>query len=400
MANAYFNIKFLLSIFCCGAFIWLICLATFDLTNMDFRGFLQSWIDSLRAQGLSGTLGNRVTNYTAPYVVVLSGFNSLMPSASSLTIMHATGLGLHIFLACISFLVVRRIGPEIPPWQALAWGTLIPTSLANGPIWGQSDAFFTAFVLLALFGSIEGRWTAALISYAAALSIKLVAIFAAPALLIILIRNGQLKRVIWAPFIFLGVYFILNMPYILEGVAVMEVMSIYVEQSNTYTRLSMWAPNPWFIFATLPLTADFAAQWKGELILFGVVSAFLLGTAVTGWAFFRGKGHLAEIDYLWLLSTSALIFPAILPKMHDRYFFLGDVTLWLLAITERRFLVPAILAQTASLLAYTGVLNFLNDYLPLPVHYSVSLGALLMVTAIGLSFRVAARCGIWQRVVR
>lgn len=396
--NKFITPSFVAALFICSALVALVFLATVRLENLDFVHFLDRWINSLDENGLSATLGNQVANYTAPYVVLLDIVNTLIPDATPLTVMHTTGLVLHLFLVGIFFILSRDLSPEHPPWQAMAFAMLVPTSLANGPVWGQSDAFFTGFVLLSFFASTRGRWLMAFTLFSVALSIKLVAIFAAPALLILLSRNGNITRVLWFAPVFFATYLAVNLPYVLSGVSVLDVLGIYIQQAGTYDQLSMWAPNFWYIISYLPSTQDFVDNRKDQLVTIGLITVALLGALAVFCTSLKRNGRLEPVQALWLLSMCALVFPALLPKMHDRYFFLGDVSLWLLASVDRRFLLPALLAQVASLMAYSGALNYLNDYVPWPLHYTISLAALIMIVAIFASFFVANRAGAVERI--
>ncbi|MEO0665007.1 MAG: hypothetical protein AAFY97_04655, partial [Pseudomonadota bacterium] len=66
-------------------------------------------------------------------------------------------------------------------------------------------------------------------------------------------------------------------------------------------------------------------------------------------------------------ATSALAMPFLLPKMHDRYFFMGEVLLLMLALTDRRFWPAALLAQVSAVFIYaiyfdvTGLSAVLSD---------------------------------------
>ena len=57
-------------------------------------------------------------------------------------------------------------------------------------------------------------------------------------------------------------------------------------------------------------------------------------------------------DFLHLSLCMVLAVVFLLPRMHERYFFLADVLAAALACRDRRFVLPAALVQTASLSVY------------------------------------------------
>lgn len=69
--------------------------ATLNLPNDDHAYHIQFWVHDLRDKGLLTTLVAQVSNYTAPYLVVLHATSTAFPSASSLQVMQVTGLIFH-----------------------------------------------------------------------------------------------------------------------------------------------------------------------------------------------------------------------------------------------------------------------------------------------------------------
>jgi Gpi18-like mannosyltransferase len=197
-----------------------------------------------------------------------------------------------------------------------------------------------------------------------------------------MVRGGAARWALAFPPVLLLVYLTLNLPYILAGVPVSDVLMIYADQAAAYGRISMNAPNIWSILQTHPMTLEFVDSAQGPLTALGIVLGALFGFGVCAVGLVRRSQHLSGVNALWLLTVSAMMFPSILPKMHDRYFFLAEVSAWLLAIVDRRFLLPAILAQAGSLIAYAVFFNWAQPFLPLPGHYMLAIACGLILLAI------------------
>lgn len=378
--------------------VWIIFWKTISLENADFLFYLSIWINSLDSIGLSDTLRNQVSNYTAPYLIVLDVINRALPEASALTVMHATGLVLYLFLTVVLIVSVVTIGTSPSLYILIPTVALIPTSLVNSLIWGQSDAFFTAFVLLAFIASIRERWILSFVFFSVALSIKLVAIFAAPAFFVLLALRGSLARLIWFPLVLALSYVLLNSLYIISGLPIEKVLTIYFDQASTYQGLSMNAPNFWYILQTHPASLSFAAEYRSLLMIVGLGFAVFvsLGFFLFG-ILARGTGY-TNHDQLFILAISVIIFPYLLPKMHDRYFFLADIVIWLLAVVDRRYILAALLSQVGSLMAYTAFLEFTHVFLPVSTRYMIALGSLSMGAALITLVFMGFRTGAWTRI--
>ena len=344
------------------------------------------------------TLRNRVSNYTAPYMVILDWVNALLPTASTLTVMHATGLVLHFMLVAAILYVLPRTGQTIDPAVMVALVMLMPTSVVNATIWGQVDAFFACFLILCYFAATRERWLLAFVAFGTALSIKLVAILVAPAFLIALARAGKIKLMVYLLPITVVVYLVLNAPYLIAGVPIMDVLWIYGDQAATYDKLSMNAPNIWFILSSNPATSETVNGMKEILNPASALVASVVALGMVWLALRHGLKRLENFDLLWLITISGIIFPSILTKMHDRYFFMADVCAWCLALMRPQFIFPAMLIQFGSLAAYARFLEFSHPYLPVSPDYSVSLGAGAMGLALMVLIVMGRDTGTISRV--
>jgi len=84
------------------------------------------------------------------------------------------------------------------------------------------------------------------------------------------------------------------------------------------------------------------------------------------------------------------VVPLLLPEMHERYFYLGEVLAVLASFVDRRFLAVAALIQVATLSTYGTYLQRTTT-LPLEAAAAFALLAALGATAI-LVLRLRRRC--------
>jgi Gpi18-like mannosyltransferase len=169
-------------------------------------------------------------------------------------------------------------------------------------------------------------------------------------------------------------YVLLLVPAALAGRPWSELATVYVRQYEWFSELSMEAANPWKIMGGL----DLVTYHTGVVI--GFTAAGLAAFTITLSAL---RLQATSRTILLLAAMSAALMPYLLPKMHDRYFFVADVATLMLAFAVPRVWVIAPLFQVGSLLSYM-------PYFGLSVHAPVY--AVLPVTcAVGLLILEYAR---------
>jgi hypothetical protein len=91
--------------------------------------------------------------------------------------------------------------------------------------------------------------------------------------------------------------------------------------------------------------------------LYAGIALTILATCSLVYLGFRNE----ELPGSWLLflaTTSLVVIPYVMPKMHDRYLLPGQICLVILACYDIQFLVPAALLECALILPY---INFLRQ---------------------------------------
>jgi hypothetical protein len=132
-------------------------------------------------------------------------------------------------------------------------------------------------------------------------------------------------------------------------------------------------------YAWLPADASTTWKWVG----LGIAAVVALAFAV--WLVARRR-RLAPSEMVLVAATLSLVVPLLLPEMHERYFFLGEVLALVAAFVDRRFLAVAGLMQVATLSTYATYL-WRTTPLPLEAASVVALAA-AAVAAVVLVLRL------------
>ena len=155
------------------------------------------------------------------------------------------------------------------------------------------------------------------------------------------------------------------------GRSPLSCISVYWNQANSYSELSMLAPN---VFAWLPqgTKSNIPVTAAGIFIAGTVVLAFLL------YLYWR-RGRLLTSDMVRASLIFTVMLPFYLPLMHDRYFYLADTVAVVFLISEpKRWYIPAMICM-ASFLCHAAYL-FESVVIPTYVLAFFILAALSLLT--------------------
>lgn len=321
----------------------------FPVTQPDHFSFLIPWLQGIKdSDGLS-VFATAFTNYTGGYVSILAAMSLLSPTLSDLAIIKGTAI-LGTMTAALGMVSCLRVSGW--QWVAAINGglmfMLLPGAMINGVAWGQADAFYAALVLFSLAAVLGDRPLTAGLVFAAAISIKLQAILFAPFMIGYLLRTpAKLAVAIVAlPLIYMAS----NGLYLVAGRPLAEVALIYSNQAQTYHGLSMNAGNLWLMVDMFRATDPETTQYK-TLVVLGLGMA-VCASVVLIWLTARtSKDNKADLIFLAALTT--LVLPFILPKMHERFFYMAEALIFLAFLMDRKFLPAAICSQLSALCMYS-----------------------------------------------
>ena len=325
----------------------------FPVQQPDYALYLKPWLTAIRnSEGLE-IFATGFTNYTGAYVTILWMFERLDVLAggllSDLTVIKLAAVTGSLLCAAGAYMLLMTLKIQRHNICAAAVGLLLlPEILLNGVAWGQTDALYAAFLLFTLAAMLNERAVLAGLYFAFAISVKLQAIWFAPVLAGWILRRPRaiLPALAAVP----AVYLLVNLLYLIAGRPIQDVLSIYFRQFGTFDRLSMNAPNFWSLIDPIVVAKDLSAYYP-PLAITGTTLAFVAAI----WIIWRTY-HLEEnpgTQLLYWATVSTLSMPFLLPKMHDRFFITGGILAYLLAVMDRRYIVPAMLVQAATVLAYS-----------------------------------------------
>lgn len=374
-----------------------------DRSNYDLTVYLLPWYEHIMTEGRLASLHGNFTDYTPPYVYVLSIVTLTNDFLQPIVAIKLASMLFGLFGAYQVYHIMIGLRKSINYSlnTSIIFYTLPEVSL-NNIVWGQSDVMYVSFLLAFTRYILQRRRSLAMIMYGIAISFKPQSLFIAPFVGYLFLYDVMICRrfisAAWDLMLTPITYMIMMIPALLAGRSIEDVFIFYREQYNYSPRLNWAAANPYVILelfrqegenlSTSNLTDPslfqklslLIFQYQDMLGIIGLIFAFAVcGLLVV--LFYRStKVQYPEL-LIYMLTVSALVVPFITPKMHERYFIAAGVFAFLLACTNPKklnFIICAICLQTSAMFPY---MRFLFQ---LPDNKIISYVMAMTLTTIGL----------------
>ena len=317
----------------------------FDRENTDYQWFLKVWVDFYRTHGGFLGLSESIGNYNIPYLYFLALFS--LSSIRDLYLIKLLSIFFDIILAYAGLLLVRRCGGSRLRAAVCFFIILfLPTVLLNSACWGQCDSIYVSFALLGIALAIpsqkeQGHPLLSMICIAVSFGFKLQAVFLMPIWLLLWV--WQKYKWYWFA-VFPLAYLVLILPAVLLGRPLTDAVMLYVDQADTVgTALNYNAPS----LTALLQNSSSPESVSHILIVYAFAATFLI--LLIGILL---RNSMDTKLFLCFASLIVLVIPFLLPHMHDRYFYAGDVLTAVLAVCIPWLSVSAILTEFGSYICY------------------------------------------------
>jgi len=284
----------------------------FYFKSIDYNNFLTPWLKQMHGLSLAEAISAKIGDYNMPYLYVLALISRL--DINNLYLIKIVSIAFDVVLAYYVMKIVSIKFSSINVQIAAFIATLgIPTVILNGAFWAQCDVIYAALAIASLYYGFTGKSIKCLIFFGLAFSVKLQTIFIAPMLIVFLFTKKIKITRLWIPVL---TFFITLVPALIAGKPFAETISIYYEQTHSYPQMTLNTPN---IYALL-------GNVRFENFNFAAI--FITGIAVTSLLYFlyvNREKIISPTNYVSIAFVFVLLIPMLLPRMHERYFFLADV---------------------------------------------------------------------------
>lgn len=321
-------------------------LKLFDFYTPDYNG-LEKWFYHFKNNGGLLALKTPIGDYNAPYLTILALLSYLpfKPIYMIKIMLTFFDILLAISAALVSKEIMKK-NDNKKYYSVLTFFIVFisPLVIFNSAFWGQCDALFSAFALISIYFLLKNKMLTSLLFLGISLAFKLQAVFILPVFLILYFEKKNFSML---NFLLLAIpNFILSLPALIIGMPFNYWIKIYINQTHSYKLLTLNFIN---IYKLFPGESDYLRN-------FGVIFAFLICVIVLFWILSKNiKWNNEKIISLtlWFL----IILTYVLPSMHERYLFLGEILALIYYICYKKNLYIVIFIIINSIITYTNYLT-------------------------------------------
>ena len=302
-------------------------LACYPYSDSDMVGSLQVWYTQLHANGLG--VNPSGCDYNLPYLTILYLLGQITDHSviAVKTFSVICDFGLAVSSAR---LICTMLGAKHPRRRLISTVTyavvlFLPEVVLNSGLWGQCDVLYTTFCVLAMTCLVKRNMVPAFLFMGVGLAFKLQAVFLLPIFILVCLSDKKCR--LWYFLFVPGVMLATAIPAALAGRSIWEAFTIYLTQQIGRKVLTSGCPNLYSFI--LPMASYDAFACIGILLLVGIL---LLAAIMV----MRAGRRLCTGEQLLLGVWCSFLCVYFLPNMHERYIYLTDLLLTLLAIYTRR----------------------------------------------------------------
>lgn len=320
----------------------LVRIGFFNFAGADYRDFLNPWWNFIKSNGGFSSLKYNKFDYTPPYLYLLA----IGTYFDFYNLFYIKILSVFFdFIAAAFVMVIVKDKYKSSFLALLAYGIILflPTVILNGACWAQCDVIFTTFIVISIYFMLCSKYSLATVFYGIAFSFKIQAIFVLPLFAVLLFKKKiKIRDLLLIPI----TYILTAVPCILLGRPIKDALLVYMKQGGEYTALTLNLPNIYFLIPKVVknINVDLATK-------IGIIVTFLAVFIIFCVSVLYIK-ELKKENIIELALIFAVIVPFLLPRMHERYFFLADILSILYVFYFPSRFYTAIIMSLVSLFAY------------------------------------------------
>ncbi|MDD3336004.1 MAG: glycosyltransferase 87 family protein [Eubacteriales bacterium] len=345
----------------------------------DLEFMNSSWFNAIKQGGMAAVLDPELQyTYSPLHLYLWTLAAGLLGSLDTPMALKLISLGFDALLVCACTVLLRLLLPKEKKafygfiGFALLW--LSPILLWNSAAWGQTDAYFALFSVLAVVLLLKDRPEWSLIALGVALSWKLQAIFLLPLFGIAYFCGKKKFSLLW----FLtvpGILILSGVPMMLVGESPLFALQIYLGQTGMYSEITYNCPN---LYAVMGEAIQNKQAVLGMFSRTGIVLAVSALGLMAVWLIGQ-KAEVSGANAVLLGAWCVLCCVFFLPRMHERYGVVGELLLlcWAVSVNRPRAYLYVLLELLATLSAY-------SQYLFRYPFFSLQTGGVLMLVVLCL----------------
>ncbi|NLV57191.1 MAG: hypothetical protein GXY67_00305 [Clostridiales bacterium] len=250
---------------------------------------------------------------------------------------------------------------------------LHPLLILNASGWGQADVIYGSFSLLSVLLLTKGKNTWAMVCFAISFAFKLQALFLMP--LFVMVYFCEKKLSLWQFLLVPVVVLLTSLPMGLFGHSPFYAVTCYLGQMDMYQKPTFNYPN---FYAMLGEALSGKQPIQGMISRYGMALALASLGGMLVWLIVK-RARLSR-ELLPLLGCWCILCTTFfMPRMHERYGFVGEMLLlcWAVSLGKPR-------GYAYLLLGVIPIASAYGEYMFRKPIFSLQLGGFLNLALLGL----------------
>ena len=300
-------------------------------TSGDMADYLRPWADQIKANGGLFALKEQIGNYGILYqtLIALMSYLPVPPEYGYKFLSMIFDYALGIVSAAI---VWEFSSNRFKSFLSYSFLIMLPTVTLNSAAWAQCDSIYTFFCMLCFWFIMRERYIPAFIAYGCAFAFKLQAVFLAPFLIQLYLKERK-----FSIFNFLIIPTIMTLSGVagfLNGRSILAPIRIYLGQSTQSEYISINYPSFWNM-----LVKDSTETFYQELAPYCIAFALMVLLTELLIVLQNRQKHL-KIAHLYTAMVMSYSCVLLLPVMHDRYGYMYVIFGMILAVLNPKTILP------------------------------------------------------------
>ena len=344
--------------------------AALDYESRDMAAFLLPWSEVFRAGSFSA-MRDQIGDYNIFYQTLIVLLTHLPGSMIHLYKYLSIFFDFLMAFLCAE-IVAKESGKRVlgTVWNiTYAVILFLPTVFINSAVWGQCDAMYGFFCVLALYSLYKERYALSFAVLGLSFALKLQTVFILPAYLYFYLSRKNFSLLYFL--LTAAVLWATGIPAYLKGRSLTAVFDIYLAQAGEYPGMSFNAVSFWLVFFP---------DWESMHVCAIAVTMLVLGLLL--YVFLSKGGKLNEDIESFLVLSAWGVWTCVLflPGMHERYPYLLEILLVVLTLLNSKYWWYALVNVVFSGMTYTAFLTYGDIKTELVIMSAISTGMWLYYT--------------------
>lgn len=302
-----------------------ITILTASIESGDYEYYLSVWYSTYQQGSIKDALNSivEVSNYTPAYnyfLIILARLNiNSLYGIKYITLLFSVLLSYSV-TKLVSF--IKKLDFN---YLLFANIMFLPPILIEYAMWGQCDAIYTSFAILAFYFALKKRSKIAFVFLGLSFAFKLQFLFIVLNMFVLLIvkdrQSENLHYLKWKDIWIAPAMYLVNLIPLLFGTNIIDLLAIYFGQIGYNDVISFNCANLCYIYFALGVRNGSIIY--NVLLISHIVLTFALLILLLIVIFRYNKKHiLTNKDFVFFAFLFSFIMVFFMPKMLDRFYFI------------------------------------------------------------------------------